>query len=82
MAKVRYRPVIAGVEWREPIDIRLFLQVLLDETDPRLAAERQSTDATRTTDEPDGPRQPNRPPSQPRSRARRISFLTLVRPMP
>ncbi|MEU6248274.1 hypothetical protein [Glycomyces sp. NPDC047010] len=36
---MKHEPVIVGVEWRRPIDVRLFAQVVLDVAAKQLAEE-------------------------------------------
>lgn len=42
MGQMKHEPVIVGVEWRKPIDVRLFAQVVLDVAAKQLADERDA----------------------------------------
>ncbi|WP_156926117.1 hypothetical protein [Glycomyces arizonensis] len=39
---MKNEPVIVGIEWRKPIEVRLFAQVVLDAAAKRLAEEREA----------------------------------------
>lgn len=42
MGRMKHEPVIVGVKWRRPIDVRLFAQVVLDVAAKQLAEERDA----------------------------------------